>query len=235
MRWTTHVDVSGRGMPDASGWKRGMRRVVLLALLHSVGAWAEQGPPPVPLVGARPAAATLTPEPSRADPDGQGTVGELIERIHDAELVELRTTYNGNYGASLFFYPAQMAYYVALFQDKHFWRVIKTQDEARAEAVYATFVPQTAALAQGEIRRTRLQAQQAFVERMIVWAQARTRRLQADLSVAQTQQAKSQVRQQQMQAEIATLDAQNERARAELRRMQNTVRALQWQVEGGTP
>lgn len=235
MRWTVHVDVPGRGTPDASGWKRGMRRLVLLVLLHSVGAWAADGAPSVPLVGDRPAVATLSPEPPRADPDGRGTVDELIQRIHDTELVELRTTYNGNYGASLFFYPVQMAYYVALFQDKHFWRVIKTQDETRAEAVYVAFVQQTVALAQGEIRRSRLQAQQAVVERMIGWTQARARHLQADLSVAQTQQAKSQVRQQQMQAEIATLDAQNERARTQLRQMQSTVRALQWQVEGGAP
>ncbi|MFP3648857.1 DUF2968 domain-containing protein, partial [Paraburkholderia sp. SIMBA_054] len=54
----------------------------------------------------------------------QGNVAELMQMIQDTKLSELRTTYNGSYGASLFFYPRELTYYVALFQNKHFWRVI---------------------------------------------------------------------------------------------------------------
>ena len=32
-----------------------------------------------------------------------------------------------------------MLYYVAMFQQKKFWRVIKTQNDVRAESVYTDF------------------------------------------------------------------------------------------------
>jgi hypothetical protein len=141
----------------------------------------------------------LTPQPATAamqpasgavaGNDAQGDVAELMQMIHDSKLVELRTTYNGSYGASLFFYPDGMTYYVALFQDKHFWRVIKSQDDARAEAIYAGFVRQTSQLAEVEIHRMELQAQKAFLDRVIALSADRAKRLQADLDVARTQQA----------------------------------------------
>jgi hypothetical protein len=118
--------------------------------------------------------------------DAQGNVAELMQMIQDTKLSELRTTYNGSYGASLFFYPREMTYYVALFQDKHFWRVIKSADAGRAEAIYAGFVQQTAQLAEVEIHRTQLQAQKAYIEDTIALSEDRAKRLQADLEVART-------------------------------------------------
>ncbi|MBN3857489.1 DUF2968 domain-containing protein, partial [Paraburkholderia sp. Ac-20340] len=41
-------------------------------------------------------------------------VAELQQMIRGSELNELRTTYNGTYGASLLFYGKEMTYYVAL-------------------------------------------------------------------------------------------------------------------------
>jgi hypothetical protein len=45
-----------------------------------------------------------------------GNVAELQQMIRGSDLSELRTTSNGNYGASLLFYGKEMTYYVALFQ-----------------------------------------------------------------------------------------------------------------------
>ena len=75
-----------------------------------------------------------------------GDVAELQQMIRDGRLTELRTTYNGSYGAALLYYPDEMLYYVALFQQKKFWRVLKTQNDARAEATYAEFSKSTASL-----------------------------------------------------------------------------------------
>jgi chromosome segregation ATPase len=158
-----------------------------------------------------------------------------MQMIHEAQLTELRTTYNGSYGASLFFYPQEMTYYVALFQDKHFWRVIKSQDDTRAEAVYAGFVQQTAQLAEVEIHRTQLQVQKAFIEDVIAQSEDRAKRLQADLDVARTQQARVNDYQRQTQTEAAALRAQKEQAQAELRQVQNQVQQLQRQSESGLP
>ncbi|EDZ99802.1 putative exported lipoprotein [Burkholderia sp. H160] len=198
-----------------------------------------------PIVGTRPAMSALTAQPATpasgtssgaaADSDVQGYVAELIQMIHDAKLTELRTTYNGSYGATLFFYPLEMTYYVALFQDRHFWRVIKSQDEARAEAIYAGFVQQTAQLAEVEIRRTQLEAQNALLNRGLAQSADRARSLQADLDVARTQQAQVDDRQRRMQAEATALRAEKVQAQAQLRELQRQVDTLQRQNEAGLP
>ncbi|MBB5546869.1 DUF2968 domain-containing protein [Paraburkholderia fungorum] len=229
-----------------------VRRAMLLAtscalLQHGGFVLAAQSDEAAPLVGTRPAMNTLTPQPvadalrsaasstSAAAGDVQGNVAELMQMIHDARLSELRTTYNGSYGASLFFYPQEMTYYVALFQDKHFWRVIRSEDVGRAEAIYADFVQQTAQLADVEIRRTQLQAQKAYIENIIALSEDRARRLQADLDVARTQQAKVNDYQRQTQGEAAALNAEKERVQAQLRQVQGEVMQLQRQTEFGLP
>ena len=165
----------------------------------------------------------------------QGDVADLMQLIHDNALVEMRTTYNGGFGASMFFYAQNMTYYVALFQSKHFWRVIKTTDQARAETIYAGFTRQTAQLAEVEIRRAQLEAQKASIERNINESQARAQRLQADIDVARTQEAKVADYQRQTQDEAVALRDEKEKAQAQLRALQQQVLQLQRQSEVGLP
>ncbi|CAN7791666.1 DUF2968 domain-containing protein [Paraburkholderia hospita] len=162
-----------------------------------------------------------------------GNVAELQQMIRGSDLSELRTTYNGNYGASLLFYGKEMTYYVALFQQKNFWRVIKTQDAARADMIYKDFVRQTLQLSDVEIRRTRLEAQKAFTERMIALSQGRANRLQADLDVASQQQTIVASQQQKTRAEATALAKQKAAAQDQLRASQRQVRELQSQLESG--
>ncbi|AXE97714.1 DUF2968 domain-containing protein [Paraburkholderia hospita] len=165
----------------------------------------------------------------------QGDVADLMQLIHDGGLTEMRTTYNGGYGASLFFHAQRMTYYVALFQDKHFWRVIRTSDQARAESIYTGFARQTAQLADVEIRRAQLQAQKASIERVIGESQARAQRLQADIEVARAQEAKVADYQRQTQDETLALRDEKDKAQAELRQLQQQVLQLQRQAEAGLP
>jgi Protein of unknown function (DUF2968) len=169
------------------------------------------------------------------DPVTQGDVAELTQLIQGASLNELRTTYNGGYGASLFFYPRELTYYVALFQDKHFWRVIKLQDEARAEEIYISFSRQTQQLADVDIRRTKLQAQKAYLERMIGLSEDRAKRMQADLNVARDQQAKVSEYQRQAQDDALALRDEKDKARSQLRQLQQQIQQLQQQTEAGLP
>ncbi|CAG4891206.1 DUF2968 domain-containing protein [Paraburkholderia saeva] len=164
-----------------------------------------------------------------------GNVAELQQMMHGSELSELRTTYNGSYGASLLFYGKEMTWYVALFQQKNFWRVIKTSDEGRAEAIYRDFAHQTVQLSDVEIRRTRLDAQKAFTERMVALSQDRANRLQADLTVARQQQAIVADQQKQNRDEAAALATQKLAAQEQLRTAQRQVRDLQRQLESGLP
>jgi hypothetical protein len=164
-----------------------------------------------------------------------GNVAELQQMIRGSDLKELRTTYNGSYGASMLFYPQEMTYYVALFQQKTFWRVIKTGDETRAEMIYKDFARQTMQLSDIEIRRTRLEAQKAFTDRMIALSQDRANRLQADLTVARQQQNIVDNQQQQTRAEATALAQQKSAAQAQLRDAQRQVQELQRQLDSGLP
>jgi len=237
-----------------------LRRIALgaaLVLVMEHGAqagWLSNAPGDAsqlaPMAGSRPSLDSLTPLPADAGmprsplppadgqggPDAsQGDVAALMQLIHGEQLVELRTTYNGSYGASLFFYPSDMAWYVALFQDKRFWRVIRSQDETRAQAIYLDFARQTERLADVEVRRTQLEAQKAYIERVIALSEDRARRLQADLDVARTQQAHVDERQRQMQADATELRAGKARAQAQLRDVQRQVQVLQSAAEAGLP
>ncbi|MFC0398945.1 DUF2968 domain-containing protein [Paraburkholderia rhizosphaerae] len=178
-------------------------------------------------------AIALTPD--EAKQSATGNVAELQQMIHGPDLTEMRTTYNGSYGASLLFYGKEMTYYVALFQQKNFWRVIKTQDDQRAEMIYKDFVRQTAQLSDVEIRRTRLEAQKALTDRLIALSQDRANRLQADLTIARQQQAIVSNQQQQTRAEATALQQQKSQAQAQLRDAQRQVRDLQRQLDSGLP
>ncbi|QBQ97365.1 DUF2968 domain-containing protein [Paraburkholderia pallida] len=183
-----------------------------------------------PLPGAPVA---LTPE--EAQQNAAGNVAELQQMIRGSDLNELRTTYNGTYGASLLFYGKEMTYYVALFQNKTFWRVIKTSDETRAEAIYRDFAQKTLQLSDVEIRRTRLEAQKAFTARMIALTQDHANRLQADLTIARQQQALVADQQKQTRAQANALQVEKAAAQDQLRAVQRQVQELQRQVEGGLP
>jgi chromosome segregation ATPase len=196
-----------------------------------------------PVAGERPALGTLDSQAGSAAaravpaPDGtaQGNVAQLIQLIHAGQLNELRTTYNGTYGASLFLSAREVTYYVALFQDRHFWRVIQTGDRARAEAIYAAFVQQTVQLSDIEIRMTELQAQNAFLDRIIALQNDQAKRLQADIAIARSQQEQVAEQQRQARGEAAALQAEKNQAQEKLRELMREVEQLQRQNDADLP
>ncbi|KVM93890.1 DUF2968 domain-containing protein [Burkholderia diffusa] len=215
--------------------------VALAACAHAGAAWSDAT---APVAGTRPAMTSLSGDASIAAPasaasateaGAQGNVAELTQLLHDGRIVEMRTTYNGSYGASLMFDPREMTYYVALFQDKHLWRVIRSQEKSRAEMVYANFVQQTVQLADVEIRRTELQAQKTFLERVIALQANRAQQLQADLNVARGQQAEVAQRQKAAQEQTQALQIEKRAAQVQLRDLQEQVRQLERQSETGLP
>ncbi|WDR89032.1 DUF2968 domain-containing protein [Burkholderia ambifaria] len=211
----------------------------MAACVHAGAAWSADAS--APAAGTRPAVTSLsgdgalaTASPASAtDAAAQGNVAELTQMLQDGRIVEMRTTYNGSYGASLMFDQREMTYYVALFQDKHLWRVIKSQEKSRAEMVYANFVQQTVQLADVEIRRTELQAQKTFLERVIALQANRAQQLQADLSVARSQQAEVAQRQQSAREQTQALQVEKRAAQVQLRDLQEQVRQLEKQTETG--
>jgi len=189
----------------------------------------------------QPASAVVTATPpidaqvQPGEATGPSTVDELQRLIQAHELTEMRTTYNGSYGASLLFNVKDGAYYVTLFQQKAFWRVIKTSNEARAEAIYRDFAHNAAHLATNELRAAKLEAQKAQTDRMIEVTQARARRLQADLSIAREQQAAVADRQKAARGETVALQAQEAQLQSQLRTLRRQVHSLQREADAGLP
>ena len=86
-----------------------------------------------------------------------------------------------------------------------------------------------------EIRRTELQAQKAFLERVIALQATRAQQLQADLSVARSQQAQVAQRQKSAQEQTQALQVEKRAAQIQLRDLQEQVRKLERQAETGLP
>lgn len=184
-------------------------------------------------VTTAPALASDAPTAEEAAQNARGNVAEVQQLIQAGQLTEMRTTYNGSYGATLLLNPNDMTYYVALFQQKTFWRVIKTTDDARAEAIFHGFVGQTERLAQVELRRVKLEGQKARTEELLRLAQDRESRLKADLDVAQRQRAVVATQQQRERAQADSLQAQDAQERQKLAALQRQVRKLEIDVDSG--
>jgi hypothetical protein len=225
-----------------------MFRAVATALLFWAGnALAQSQPAQTPVSASVPApddaaastaasaaiATTATTPTTVPSPETGGDVAELQQLLHDSALTQLRTTYNGSYGASLLLDPADMTYWVALFQHKTFWRVVRTSDARHAELTYQAFVRRTSDLSNVEIRRAQLEAQTAATNRLIADQQDRANRLQADLEVAKKQSQIIAGDQQQGQDAVAALRAEKSAAQAQLHDSERQVQQLRRQLNAG--
>ncbi|VVD96382.1 hypothetical protein PEP31012_01878 [Pandoraea eparura] len=172
------------------------------------------------------APAVATPS-ANAPAVASGTIQELRDRIQNKEVSELRTTYNGRYGASLLFYPQTMGYYVALFHEGQFWRVVKLDNEKKAEALYGDFVRQTQVLADVEIRRIKLEAQKALMERQLAASEARLSAVQNDLAIQRQQEQALAENQQAVREQASALETERTAARIRLNDLQGQIHSLE--------
>jgi uncharacterized protein involved in exopolysaccharide biosynthesis len=180
------------------------------------------------------ASAPVTPPPPAASSntvvdDTPSTVAALQQLIQTRKVEELRTTYNGTYGASLLFKADDMVYYVAQFRAKNFWRVLKTSSLPQAEATYRAFVDQSANLAAIDIERIRLQAEVAKAERQLATRNSQLSTLQADQALRKEQEAQVAAIQKQSREEAQALSDQEQDARKQLRELQRKISNLQAQ------
>ena len=180
------------------------------------------------------ALAKRAPKGGDADADRSGpvvrnTVEELRQLMDAQQLTELRTTYNGSYGASLLFNAGTLQYYVSLFQGKEFWRVIKTDSVEKAEAIYGQFTTQTRDLAQVNIDTIRLEAGKRYTENLVAYNEQRLRSLQqeADLQRQQAQQVSSAIQQAKQQAVSLSTDLRS--SHTQLDALNQRIQALQAQ------
>jgi len=179
-----------------------------------------------PLEGSQPAAQSVTEVAPQAP---SSTVAELQQLIRSKGVSELRTSYNGNYGASLLFKRDTLTYYTALFQNQNFWRVVKTQDHQQAERLYRQFVAETNELAEVDLKRIRLEANYASTEKQLNQRADELSVLRNDLEVQRQQQALVTAQQAAAKREAEQIAQQEKDAREQLRDLQNQIRALEAQ------
>ncbi|WP_191575783.1 DUF2968 domain-containing protein [Achromobacter insolitus] len=221
---------------------RGAARAALLgSALTGLAACASAQPePPRPTVkqveDTQAASTPVTPPAPPPVARPASTVSELQSLIQNRQVSELRTAYNGTYGASLLFKPDDLTYYVALFQQKDFWRVVKTKSDKQAEATYRAFVAQSAELAEVDIKRIKMQAENAHAEKLLASRSAELSALQADRTVRLQQEEQVAARQQQSREEATALAGQQKDVRQQLRDLQRQIDALQaQQAQVGNP
>jgi hypothetical protein len=196
------------------------------AVPHSVDAQAPAIQPADSQPAAEPVAPAAAPA-AMAAPAVSSSVAELQSLMQGRKVNELRTTYNGSYGASLLFKPDDLSYYVALFQQRDFWRVFKTASSRQAEAAYRAFAAQSAELAELDLNRTRLQAENARAEQQLADYGNRLAALQADQVLRRQQEQQIQVHQEQMRGEAQSLGIQQQQMREQLNSVQRQIDALQ--------
>ncbi len=109
----------------------------------------------------------------------------------------------------------------------------QAQDDMRADSIYAQFSRKSFDLADGEIRRTRLQAKTELLDRVIAVSANCANRLSADLILAQQQDTQVSERQQKLQAESMAFQSGKAEAERKLRALQMQVEQLQCQSEMG--
>lgn len=173
---------------------------------------------------------THTGDVVSAQDDSSGTTVNYLRQLMDShQLTELRTTYNATYGASLLFQADKLTYFVVLFHDKVFWRVIRTDSEKEADSVYRTFAAQTEQLAQVDIDALRLQAGKKYAEQMMAMNQQRLQSLQQDAARRQQQAQEVAAQQQQARQQAVSLSSDLRTTSSQLDMVQQNIRKLEAQ------
>lgn len=234
--------------PSRASW-----RVLVLAAcamsLTACSALSQQSPRPVVEQVNTPAAAStasVTPPQTASDAVDQGgnadaqsnntqtvttTADDLRQLINDRKVSELRTSYNGTYGASLLFKPEDLTYYVALFQGRSFWRVIRTNSQSQAESLYKAFVAESADLASVDIRRIQLEAEYAFMQKQLADRNQALGTLRADAALRQEQEQRIAAAQAQAHQQASELAKQRRSTSDELDALQRQIDALRAQQD----
>ena len=204
------------------GYMHGIALAATLAALTLTGGCAT--------ARSRDAQANPSEAPAPSVDAANATIGEELHRLMDAhQLTELRTTYNGTYGASMLFHADKVTYYVVLFQNKDFWRVIRTDAAGEAESVYRTFVGQTEQLAQVDIDAIRLQATKQYTAKLLSQNETRLQMLRQDIDRQHEQAQQVAARQAQTRQQAQSLTDELSSANTQLDSVRQNIHALEAQ------
>jgi len=173
-------------------------------------------------------ASDVQPNPAQNNASG-GTVAYLHQLIDTHQLIQLRTTINGDYGTTLFFQPEKLSYYVAMFHGDVYWQVIQTESERNAESIYSAFSQRSEKLAEVDIDALRLKAGNAYAEQMVAMNEKRLQNLQQDAARQQQQAQLVAAQQQQAQQQAVALSNDLRASSIQLDAVKERIRVLEAQ------
>ncbi|WP_244848397.1 DUF2968 domain-containing protein [Caballeronia sp. SL2Y3] len=153
-------------------------------------------------------------------------IAEVEWLIQQSTLAVFRTFQSFAYSASLLFYPRDLTYYAVLYHEDAVWRVLKAGDIDAAEPAFRHFVEQAVRLAEAEMRRAHLQAQNEQFARLIAESEAQVERSRVDLQRGSTQDQEVALRQQEVRKDLAQLEVRRVAAQAQLNKLQRQMHQL---------
>ena len=159
-----------------------------------------------------------------------------VERmIESSQLVTFHVFRTFDYAVNLLFWPKELKFYVALFQQDRLWRALTTSDLNTAKQVFHHMQDQAARLADGELKRVQIEAQNEVLKRSIAESEGQAERLRQGLSRTAVQDQAVSSRQHQLRKEITQLEAQRTAMQAQLNKTQRQVHQLNVQSNEALP
>ncbi|MDR5830923.1 DUF2968 domain-containing protein [Caballeronia sp. LP006] len=154
-------------------------------------------------------------------------IAEVEWLIQQSSLSTFRAFQSFAFSTTLLFYPRDLTYYSVLFHDDAVWRVLKAEDADAAEAAFRHFVEQAMRLAEAEMRRAYLEAQNEQYTRLIAESEAQVERVRVDLQRGNSQDQQVAARQQEIRRELAQLEGRRVSAQVQLSKLQRQLHQLE--------
>jgi hypothetical protein len=159
-----------------------------------------------------------------------------VERmIESGQLVTFHVFRTFDYSVNLLYWPRELKFYMALFQEDRLWRALTTSDLNTAKQVFHHMQDQAARLADGELKRVQLAAQNEMLKRAIAESELQAERLRGSLQRTAVQDQSVNSRQHQLRKEITQLEAQRTAMQAQLNKTHRQVHQLNVQNNEALP
>ncbi len=181
----------------------------------------------------RPAAVPLQQSGKQALQAAQ--LAEVEWLVQQGSLSTFRTFQSFGYSASLMFYPRELIYYAVLYHEGAVWRVLKAGDIDAAEPAFRHFVEQAMRLADAEMRRAHLEAQNEQFSRLIAESEAQIERVRVDLHRGGEQDQEVALKQQEVRKALAQLDGRRVAAQTQLNKLQRQRHQLDATINESVP
>jgi hypothetical protein len=162
-------------------------------------------------------------------------VADVERMIESEQLVTFHVFRTFDYSVNLLFWPKELKFYVALFQDNRLWRALTTSDLNTSKQVFHHMQDQAARLADGELKRVQLEAQNETLKRAIAESEGQAERLRRGLQRTAVQDQAVNGKQHQLRKELTQLEAQRTAMQAQLNKTHRQVHQLNVQSNEALP